>query len=297
MRFVSPPPLCPGDKICIIAPCGPFDRTLLLRGAGFIGEKFRVEFDWRVFTRHGYLAGTDAERLAELNRALRSEDVRAIVAARGGFGSTRIVSLADWSAFAQRPKWIVGFSDVTALHVEAARLGVASIHGHNAAGLGRGDAAARELWRQCLEAPTARRSYSGLARWRAGRTTGLLAGGNLTLLSACAEAGRLRLPQGCVLAIEDVGEAPYRIDRMLTALFCSGALDSVAGVVVGDFVDCNGRFGVAVEDVLRERLELLRVPVLAGLPFGHGRHNHPLALGLPAAIDGTSGTFTLCPDD
>ncbi len=297
MRFVSPPPLRPGDKICIIAPSGPFDRTLLLRGAGFIGEKFRVEFDWRVFTRHGYLAGTDAERLAELNRALRSDDVRAIVAARGGFGSTRIVSLADWNAFAQRPKWIVGFSDVTALHVEAARLGIASIHGHNAAGLGRGDARTRELWQARLEAPAARRSYAGLACWRGGRATGLLAGGNLTLLSACAEAGRLRLPEGCVLAIEDVGEAPYRIDRMLTALFSSGALDRVAGVVIGDFVDCNGRWGVAVEDVLRERLEVLRVPLLAGFPFGHGRNNDPIPLGLPAEIDGASATFTLCPAD
>jgi muramoyltetrapeptide carboxypeptidase len=293
--FVRPPALSPGDAIRIIAPCGPFDRTLLLRGAGWLAKHFRVELDWRLFRRHGYLAGSDAERLEELNRALGSAEIRAIVCARGGYGSTRIAHLADWQALVKNPKWIVGFSDVTALHAEAARLGVASLHAHNAAGLGRGDSAARDLWRRSLEQPDERRPYSDLTPWRSGRTLGPLCGGNLTLLATCAAAGRLRLAPGCVLAIEDVGEAPYRIDRMLSALFASGALDSVAGVLVGEFVDCTGRFGIRVEDVLRERLDQLRVPVLAGFPFGHGRRNDPLPLGLPAELDASQGTLTLCP--
>jgi muramoyltetrapeptide carboxypeptidase len=293
--FIRPPALCPGDAIRIIAPCGPFDRTLLLRGAGWLAKHFRVEFDWRLFRQHGYLAGSDDDRLEELNRALRSAEIRAIVCARGGYGSTRIAHLADWPALAEHPKWIVGFSDVTALHAEAVRLGIASLHAHNAAGLGRGDSAARDLWRRSLERPAECRRYSELVPWRAGRAFGPLCGGNLTLLATCAAAGRLRLASGCVLAIEDVGEAPYRIDRMLSALLASGALDAVAGVLVGEFVDCTGRFGVKVEDVLRERLEQLRVPVLAGFPFGHGRRNDPLPLGLPAELDASEGTFTLCP--
>jgi muramoyltetrapeptide carboxypeptidase len=295
--FVRPPALRPGDAIRIIAPSGPFDRTLLLRGAGWLAKHFRVEFDWRLFRRRGYLAGGDDERLEELNRALRSGEIRAIVSARGGYGSTRIAHLADWNAFAQNPKWIVGFSDVTALHVEAGRLKIASLHAHNAAGLGRGDSAARELWRRSLEAPESSRRYSDLATWRSGRALGPLAGGNLTLLATCAAAGRLHLAAGSVLAIEDVGEAPYRIDRMLSALIASGALDSVAGILVGEFVDCTGRFGVEAEDVLRERLALLRVPVLAGFPFGHGRHNDPLPFGLPAELDASCGALTLCPND
>jgi muramoyltetrapeptide carboxypeptidase len=269
----------------------------LFRGAGWLKQYFRIELDWRLFTRDGYLAGSDTERLDELNRALRSPDVRAIVAARGGYGATRIAHLADWHALVENPKWIVGFSDVTALHVEAARLGIATLHAHNAAGLGRGDAVARELWRKNLEEPTAGRRYSGLERWCSGRARGQLAGGNLTLLCTCAAAGRLRLPPGCVLAIEDVGEAPYRVDRMLSALIASGALDSIGGVLVGEFADCIGRFGVSVEDVLRERLERLRLPVLAGFPFGHGRRNDPLPLGLPAELDASQGTFTVCPGE
>jgi muramoyltetrapeptide carboxypeptidase len=293
--FVCPPALRPGDAIRIIAPCGPFDRTLLFRGAGWLAKHFRVEFDWRLFRRHGYLAGSDAERLDELNRALSSGEIRAIVSARGGYGATRIAHLADWASFAKNPKWIVGFSDVTALHVEAARLEIASLHAHNAAGLGRGDSVARERWRVSLETPGALRRYSNLTPVRPGRAFGPLAGGNLSLLATCAAAGRLRLASGCVLAIEDVGEAPYRIDRMLSALIASGALDSVAGVLVGEFVDCVGHFGVQVDDVLRERLAQLRVPVLAGFPFGHGRRNDPLPLGLPAELDASRGTLTLCP--
>ena len=293
--FVCPPALAPGDAISIIAPCGPFDRTLLLRGAGFLAKHFRVEIDWRLFRSQGYLAGSDQERLDELNRALGSAEIRAIVCARGGYGATRIAHLADWRSFADDPKWIVGFSDVTALHAEASRLGIASLHAHNAAGLGRGDSIARDLWRRSLEQPAQSRHYSELEPWRGGRALGPLAGGNLTLLATCAAAGRLRLAPGCVLAIEDVGEAPYRIDRMLTALLASGALDAVAGVLVGEFVDCMGRFGVKVEDVLRERLDQLRVPVLAGFPFGHGRRNDPLPLGLPGKLDASRGTLTLCP--
>jgi muramoyltetrapeptide carboxypeptidase len=293
--LILPPPLRPGDTIRVVAPAGPFDRTLLLRGAGWLGEKYRVEFDWRLFTRHGYLAGSDADRLRELDGALQANHVRAIVAARGGFGSTRITALADWRALAQDPKWIVGFSDITALHVEAARIGIASLHAHNAAGLGRGDARARELWQERLAAPALCRRYDQLVCWRGGRASGLLAGGNLTVLAACAAAGRLRLPVGCVLALEDVDEAPYRIDRTLSALWSSGALDAVGAVAVGDFVDCRGRWGVPVEDVLQERLALLRVPIVAGLPFGHGSRNDPLPLGLPVALDASAGTFTLCP--
>src|SRR5687767_15627331 len=94
--FVCPPALRPGDAIRIIAPSGPFDRTLLLRGAGWLAKRFRVEFDWRLFRRQGYLAGSDDERLEELNRALGSGEIRALVSARGGYGSTRIAHLADW---------------------------------------------------------------------------------------------------------------------------------------------------------------------------------------------------------
>ena len=116
------------------------------------------------------------------------------------------------------------------------------------------------------------------------------------MLFTCSAAGRLHLPQGCVLLLEDVTESSYRLDRMLSALLVSGALDAVAAVVVGDLTDCAaGRYGVEPADVLRERLATLGVPVAAGLDFGHGRHNLPLPLGLSAELDASTGVLTLCP--
>ena len=139
-------------------------------------------------------------------------------------------------------------------------------------------------------------SVDGLEIWRAGTARGPLFGGNLTLLGACAAAGRLELPDGAVLVLEDLGEAAYRIDRMLTALLVSGQLGRVSAVVAGDFIDCpTGQFGLGALDVVRERLSSLGVPMLAGLRVGHGRRNLPLPLGLVAEVDGSGGRLTICP--
>jgi muramoyltetrapeptide carboxypeptidase len=247
-----------------------------------------------MFERAGFLAGADERRLAELNQALAAPGVRAVVAARGGYGLTRIAHRAAWAGFVREPKWIVGFSDVTALHVEAQRVGVASLHADNLAALGRGDARARSRWLSALEGPPASRRFEGLSCWQSGTASGPLAGGNLTVLATAALAGRLALPHGAVLAIEDVTEASYRVDRVLSALFAGGYFDRVAAVVVGDFTDCSSApHGVPVEHVLRERLATLGVPVVAGLPFGHGGSNEPLHFGVTARLDAAAGRVEL----
>jgi muramoyltetrapeptide carboxypeptidase len=209
-----------------------------------------------------------------------------VIATRGGYGLTRIAHAVDVAALRDDPPWIVGFSDITALHVEASRAGVASLHADNVASLGRGDARARERFLLALEAPESPRTFDGLTVLRAGSAEGPVAGGNLTVLFTCAASRRLALPEGCLLVLEDVGEAPYRVDRMLSALLAAGALDRVAAVLLGDFTDAPpGRYGVPMEAVLRERLEALRIPVVAGLPVGHGRHNHPLHLGMHGRLE------------
>ena len=294
--LLRPAAIGPGDRLRIIAPSGPFDRTLVLRGMGWLKQRYRIDWDPSMFERQGYLAGSDERRRAELDRALRAKDVAAIVAARGGYGLTRILHLCDFRALRERPKWIVGFSDITALHLEAARVGVASMHAHNAAGLGRGDAHGRERWLQALEHPEQPLCYERLIGLREGRARGVLIGGNLTLLSIAAASGRLRLPPCALLVLEDVGESSYRVDRMLSALLVSGAFDQLSGVILGDFTDCPpGRFGVRVEDVLAERLGALRIPIAAALPFGHGRRNDPLPLGVLAELDASQGTLTVGP--
>jgi muramoyltetrapeptide carboxypeptidase len=247
-----------------------------------------------LFARSGFLAGADRRRLTELNLALRDPNARAIIATRGGYGLTRIAHAADVPAVRAAPKWLVGFSDITALHVEAARAGISSLHAANVASLGRGDEVARASFVTALEQPDAARRFMGLRCLRSGKATGPIFGGNLAVLFGCAAAGRLMVKPGSILLIEDIGEAPYRVDRMLSSLLASGALDQVAGVIAGDFVDAPpGKYGVPVEDVLSERLCTLGVPVVAGFPVGHGRHNVPVHLGLPAELDGTSGTVRL----
>jgi muramoyltetrapeptide carboxypeptidase len=295
--MLVPPALRPGDVVHVVAPSSPFDRALVLRGMGWLGERYRVRWDRTLFDRHGLFAGTDNRRLDELSRALAAPSVRAIVAARGGYGLTRIAHQLDFAEFRRSPKWIVGFSDITALHVEATRLGIASIHAENVAGLGRGDAHARAQWISALEYPNQPRVLRGTECWRSGTAEGVLAGGNLTLLFTCAAAGRLALPSPCILALEDVSEAAYRIDRMLSALAAGGALAPVRAVVLGDFEDCGpGKSGIPVRSVLEDCLGSLGVPILAGLPFGHGRHNAPLAFGRRACVDASKGELTQCLD-
>jgi muramoyltetrapeptide carboxypeptidase len=292
---IFPRALRPGDVVRVIAPSSPFDHALVRRGIAWLGERFRVQVDARIFGAPGLLAGDDQRRLDELDAALEDPDVAAIVAARGGYGATRIAHRAAFGALRKHPKWIVGFSDITALHAEAIAVGVASMHAHNVAGLGRGDERLRERWLTGLESPVARAEWTELETWRAGVVDGTLVGGNLTLLATCAASGRLRLPKDAILFIEDVSEVSYRVDRMLSALSASGLLDSVRGVVVGSFTDCSpGKHGKPIEQVLSERLLALRVPVLAGASVGHDLPNHPLPLGVPARLEPTR--LTLFPD-
>jgi muramoyltetrapeptide carboxypeptidase len=252
-----------------------------------------VRFDWRIFERDGFLAGPDEHRLVELQAALNDPDVSAIVAARGGYGLTRIAPELELSGLLRAPKWLVGFSDFTALHVEAGAHGVASLHAFNAAELGRGDARARAQFIEALERPVAERELVG-KRLIGGRARGRLAGGNLTVLFTCAAMGRLRLPEGCILAIEDVTEISYRIDRMLSALRSGGHLRGIIGVAVGSFSDCPpGAHGVAVDQVLACELRRWGLPAVTELPFGHARPNLPLLFGAEAELDGDSGTLRL----
>ncbi len=289
-----PPALRPGDAVRVIAPSSPFDQELFFAGVDWLSQRYRVELADHVLSRSGFLAGTDAERLADLDDALGARHVAAIVAARGGHGAVRIAHRANWGALQQHPKWLVGFSDVTLLHLEALRVGVCVLHAENVAGLGRAEASARASWLQALEQPEVPRALRGTHAIQPGVAQGRLFGGNLTMLFTALATGRLELPTGCILVLEDVTETSYRIDRMLTALAIGGAFTSIGGLALGDFTDCPpGPHGVPVEQVLSERLAGLGIPVVAGFGFGHGRSNAPLTLGGPARLDAETLRLTL----
>ena len=292
--MIVPPPLVPGDTVAVVAPASPFEPVLAWVGMGWLAKRYRVRFDRGLFDRAGYLAGDDARRRSELVRALEDPAVRAIIAARGGYGALRFAHTIDWSLLAERPRWLVGFSDITALHVEASRVGVASIHGPHVTSLGRGDARSRDAFIRALEHPLAPRVYRDLPALSSGTSEGPLYGGNLTLLHACAAAGRLAIPEGAVLLLEDVTERPYRIDRMLASLAVGGHLARASAVLLGEFVQCDpGPDRTPIERVLADHLLGLGVPVVAGLPVGHGLRNDPVVLGLPARVEASSGIATV----
>jgi muramoyltetrapeptide carboxypeptidase len=239
----------------------------------------RVRAD--LFASDAYLAGGDARRAEELSDAMEDDDVKAIAVARGGYGAMRILEALPWAALERRPKWLIGFSDITALHAMAWRAGVASVHGPNVTGLGReASPRTRAAWLSSLEQPASAHAWRGLRVVHPGRATGPIVGGNLAIIQAMAAAQKLIVPEGCILALEDVTEAPYRIDRMLTSLRLGGHLARAAGLVLGGFDRCApGPDGRAVDEVLAERTSGLGIPVLAGAPFGHGAHNDAFVLG------------------
>ena len=294
--FSRPPPLRPGSLVAVCAPASPFDRDELFRGLAWLGTRYRLRLSSSILARTGYTAGDDARRGGELARAMGDPEVLAVVCARGGYGAMRIVDDLPWDAFAARPKWLVGFSDVTALHVIANARRICSLHASNVTGLGRSITAAerRSLIHGLEGLPM--QPWTGLELLHHGpkvsAARGPLVGGNLALLAGMAAGNRLAIPEGAILAFEDVTERPYRLDRMITSLRLGGHLGRLSAIVLGGFTQCDaGPDGVTAVEVLTRCTAGLGIPVVAGAPFGHGAPNHAFVLGAAATLDGTTLRF------
>lgn len=287
--YPRPAALAPSARVHLIAPSSGFDRARFATGRALLDARYQVSTGAAIFARQGFLAGDDDARLADLEAGLADSEVRALIAARGGYGATRLLPRLDLAAVRRAGKWLVGFSDVTALHAAWARAGLCSLHGAMVCSLSDADPPVREAWFALLEgAPPA--PFTDLTCVRAGSAEGRLFGGNLTVLGALAGTPYFPPLDGVVLALEDVGERPYRLDRVLTTLLQTGQLARVRAFVLGAFTEGEpGPDGVRAEDVLAERLGTLGVPVLAGAPFGHVRNNHPLLLGAHARVDAQAG--------
>jgi muramoyltetrapeptide carboxypeptidase len=292
---IAPPRLRPGDRIGIIAPASPVRPAALLAGARALARAgFRVVPGRHVLERRGHLAGSDEARAADLNRMLRDPDIRCILLARGGYGSMRLAEHLDWAAMRRDPKVFAGFSDATFLHLAfAARCGVRTLHGPNLAGFGRASGAALPRFVQWITRPvpdeaTRRLGFPRRLAGPARAVSGRVMGGNLVLLDCASGTPYLPSLRGALLILEEIGEAPYRIDRMLTHLALTGTLRGVRGVALGSMKGCVARAGypqLPLREVLRERLGRLPVPVVAGLPVGHGARNLPFPLGARAVLE------------
>ncbi|MEA3389743.1 S66 peptidase family protein [Sphingobium sp. CCH11-B1] len=308
---VKPPRLRPGDTVGLVEPAGfvddAFDLDLVRETIRAMGLKPRDAP--HLAGRYGYLAGSDKDRAADINTLYADPDVRAVFAVRGGWGCARILPLLDFATIRRNPKLLVGFSDITALHLAfAAKAGFTTIHGPNASsswGQFSWDAFRAVAFDGATPTFSTPAGHEDRLVQRAGRirtfcpgvARGRLLGGNLSVLAALMGTPWLPDFTGAILFIEDIGEQPYRIDRMLTQLALGGVLGRLKGVVFGQCSDCGpagASFGgFTLSEVLQQHLEPLGVPAFQGGQFGHVANQYSLPLGIAAEMDATAGTIRL----
>jgi muramoyltetrapeptide carboxypeptidase len=267
------------------------------RGVGLLTEAgFRPVLARHLFARRGHLAGKDDARAEDLNRMLRDPDIRCVLMGRGGFGALRIVDRIDWGAMRRDPKVFAGFSDATLFHLGfAARAGVRTLHGPNLHGIAVGAVSDFARWRAWVTRPdppeAVRRLPAGpalAAGGGGGKARGRVYGGNLVLVHYATGTRFMPDLGRAILFLEEVAEEPYKIDGMLSRLALEGTLRKLRGVALGSFTACvpkRGRRELPTSVVLRDHLARLGIPVLSGIPAGHGKRNRPVPLGALATID------------
>ncbi len=293
-----PPCLQPGDRLRVIAPSGTlrsreveaFQNGLAIwRSRGY-----EVECSAGFDAQSGYLAGTDAQRRQQLWDAINDPDCRGLLSLRGGYGGARLLEDWQWPDFnaldPRSRKWLIGFSDITNLLWSAAEQGLAGLHGPVLTTLGaEPDWSLERLFRWVEHHEIADLEGFG---WGGSETCGILLPGNFTVATHLLGTRLLPDLSSVILAIEDVSEVPYRIDRMLTQWRLSGQLERVKGIAIGRFSQCEAPAGIpsfTVEEVLHDRLGSLGIPIVSNFLFGHDGANAVLPVGIPVKLDGDRG--------
>lgn len=291
--------LKPGDCIGLIAPStyassSDYAPTVeLLRSQGY-----RVKLAPSATAMYGHFAGTDRKRAEDVNNFFRDNTVKAILCIRGGYGAARILDKLDYKMIARHPKPLIGFSDITALHIALGeKAGLSTIHG----------AMAVSFTRENYDSPYTRDNFfAGLTSTLPpgeipmpegrkletviiGKAEGVIVGGNLTVIASLVGTPYELDGTGALLLLEEVGEKPYRIDRMMNQLYQNGLLSRVNGILLGDFIDCDndkadGVNDFTLDDVLMHYAKISRKPVIKGVPSGHGQYNYFLPMGVHARM-------------
>lgn len=324
---IFPKALAPGDTIEIIAPAKYLDKERVTLATKRLEEMgFKVRLPKNLFRRQGFLGGSDEERATELMAAFADPEVDAIMPGTGGYGTTRILDKLDYDVIRKNPKILVGFSDITGLHIAISQqTGLVTFHSPLPEwGLGidknLSPFAAKWFWRAILakEYQGSKAGYTIFTRpsvppspddaklfddvpppvtMHGGKAHGRLIGGNLSVLHAMMGTPYEIETDGKLLFLEDVGEAPYRVDRMLSTLRLAGKFDHVRGVILGQFSarkeEAKWDDDESIDDVLKDYFGKLGVPVLNRFPVGHVRYNATLPVGAMAELDADAQTLRL----
>ena len=296
MAVHKPPALKPGGKIGVVAPAGSVDQEALAAGAAAIRNKgFEVEFSPAVYEGKGYLAGDAGTRAGDLLSFFCRSDIDAIFCARGGFGSIQL--LPHLSAELRKyPKIFAGYSDITVLlnwllqNCEMVTFHAPMVGMDLARGLT--ERSEEQLW-ETLSGEKKNWEINLGEIIRPGKSEAVMMGGCLSMLVTTLATPYEINTAGKLLFLEDVGEKPYRIERMLTHLKMAGKLDGLAGVVLGDFTECEGDGPRDVRQVVGEIFAAASYPVVMGLTAGHGAENLTLPFGVKMVLDGNNGTLAL----
>jgi len=298
---IQPPGIKKGDTVAIVAPGGPIEnRDALDLGISALETMgFRVRYDERIFQSFRYLAGDDHARAEELMRSFEDPSIQAVIGLRGGYGCSRLIPLLQEKRLRNHPKIFMGFSDLTTLHLYFhSRFGWTTIHGPMAVSPALADMPSDQsshllsLWTEPGYRPVL--SFPQLETLNSGVAEGVLTGGCLSIIEASIGTPYEIQTDGKILFLEDQGEPPYRLDRMMMHLRLAGKLQSLSGVLLGDFLDCEPSGGnYTAMDTLRDIFASINVPVLANFPAGHGASNWALPLGVKVRMDAGARTIEL----
>jgi muramoyltetrapeptide carboxypeptidase len=285
--IIVPPYLRKGDTVGLVCPAGymPYERTeafqKIVQSWGF-----KVMVGKTIGHQHHYFSGTDAERLEDLQLMLDDTKVKAIICARGGYGTSRIIDAVDWKVFKKHPKWIAGYSDVTVFNCHLYRkLNIASLHAPMAGAFAEnnGEDEFNISLKYALTGKKLLYHSDDHPLNQPGKVTGPLMGGNLSLLAHLV--GTVSFPEtnGAIFFLEDIGEYLYNIDRMLLQLERAGKLKKLAAIIVGGFTDTKDTvipFGKNIEEIIHERISKYNIPVAWNFPVSHGKENVALRVGM-----------------
>jgi muramoyltetrapeptide carboxypeptidase len=307
MSLLKPPRLRKHDLIGLVSPASaPSSQEKVEKGTQYLERLgYRVKIGRHVMDQHGYLAGKDDERAEDLNDMLRDPAVKAVFAIRGGYGTPRLLHLVDYRAVRRNPKILVGYSDVTALQLALFRKTSLVTFSGPMVGVEMWDSidpfTEEHFWRLITSAsrvgPIQNPEGEQLVAFNSGKATGILIGGNFSLLASLMGTPYLPNLRKAILVLEDVDEAPHRIDRMFAQLFHAGISKAIGGLVLGKFTDCvpsdPSKPHLSIEQVLDEAVSRITCPVLSNLQYGHIAKKVTLPFGVRALLDSRNGILKI----